>query len=248
MKNNTNTNETIETDITHNFGVLYYPKSALVFYETDDYNPDGYVEHFDIDGNGQPVNAHPLTVREAQLLAKALTIQNRKEKDFLKPNGVMSENVLFMDSAENGKVIWFTKRQKRPMLFTEKLSIPNGLAEVPPLVWCANKQGMKIFALDSDERPNNETPLFHAPFFNVYESGSVCMGTVDISIKKSASLEEFIAQWEHYFFNSYFSHLVNSHSPIKGNCVNLWKGLIQNQGSFPNDVLIRSALTLKNLL
>ncbi|WP_394364479.1 hypothetical protein [Epilithonimonas vandammei] len=60
MKNNTNTTESIETDITNTFGMLYYPKSALVFYETDDYNPDGYVEHFDIDGNGHPVNAHPL--------------------------------------------------------------------------------------------------------------------------------------------------------------------------------------------
>lgn len=248
MKNNTNTNETIETDITHNFGTLYYPTSALVFYETDDYNPDGYVEHFDIDDNGHPVNAHPLTVREANRLAKSLTIHSRKEKDFLKPNGVMSENVLFVDSSENGKVIWFTKGQKRPMLFTEKLSIPNGSAEVPPLLWCANTQGIKIFALDSDQRPNEETPLFHAPFFNVYESGSVCMGTVDISIKKSASLEEFMTQWEHYFFNSYFSHLVNSHNPIKGNCVNLWKGLIENQGSFPKEVLVSSNLTLKNLL
>ncbi|ATN07250.1 PRTRC system protein B [Chryseobacterium indologenes] len=248
MKNNTNTNETIETDITHNFGALYYPKSALVFYETDDYNPDGYVEHFDIDGNGHPVNAHPLTVREANRLAKSLMIHSRKEKDFLKPIGVMSENVLYIDSTENGKVIWLTKGKIRPMLFTEKLSIPNGSAEVPPLLWCANRQGMKIFALDSDERPKENTPLFHAPFFNVYESGSVCMGTVDINIKKSASLEEFMAQWEYYFFNSYFSHLVNSHNPIKGNCVNLWKGLIQNQGSFPKEVLVNSNLTLKNLL
>lgn len=144
MKNNTNTNESLETNITHNFGVLYYPTSALVFYETDDSNPDGYVEHFDIDGNGQPVNAHPLTVREADRLAKSLMIHSRKEKDFLKPNGVMSENVLYIDSAENGKVIWLTRGQKRPMLFTEKLFIPNGSAEVPSLLWCANRQGMKI--------------------------------------------------------------------------------------------------------
>ena len=109
MKNNTNISETIETDITHNFGTLYYPKSALVFYETDDYNPEGYVEHFDIDDNGHPVNAHPLTVREANRLAKSLTIHSRKEKDFLKPNGLMSENVLYIESTENGKVILLTK-------------------------------------------------------------------------------------------------------------------------------------------
>ncbi len=247
MKNNINTNKTIETDITNQFGTLYHPKSALVFYETDGYHPDGYVEHFDIDGNGQPVNAHPLTVREAQRLAKSLTIHQKKEKDFLKPNGVISETVLFIDMADNAKVIWFTRGQKRPLLFTDSLSIPNGSAEIPPLVWCANKQGMKIFALDSDDRPNEETPLFYAPFFNVYENGSVCMGTVDVNIKKSASLEDFITQWENYFFNSYFSHLMNSHNPIKGNCVGLWKDLIQHQKPFPMEILINSNLTLKNL-
>ena len=80
MRNTANTIKNEETDITNNFGTLYYPKSALVFYETEDYNRDGYVEHFDIDPNGNPVNAHPLTVREAQRLSKSLNIQNKKEK------------------------------------------------------------------------------------------------------------------------------------------------------------------------
>ena len=50
------------TDITENFGTLYFPKSALVFYETKGTNTDSYVEHFDMDRNGNPINAHPLTV------------------------------------------------------------------------------------------------------------------------------------------------------------------------------------------
>ncbi|AZA47043.1 PRTRC system protein B [Chryseobacterium carnipullorum] len=248
MRHTVHTTEKEETDITNNFGTLYHPKSALVFYETEGYNPDGYVEYFDIDRNGNPINAHPLTVREAQRLSKTLNIQNKKDKDFLRPSGIISENILFTDASDNGKVIWFTKSQERPLLFTEQLSIPNGLANVPPLVWCANKQGMKIFALENNQRPNAETPLFHAPFFNVYESGSVCMGTVDVNIKNSVSLEEFTEKWEDYFFNSYFSHLVNSHNPINGNCVNLWKNLIQSKEAFPTEVLINSNLTLKNLL
>ena len=59
-------------DITENFGTLYHPKSALVFYQTKGTNTDMYVEHFDMDKNGNPVNAHPLTVNEAKVLAKAL--------------------------------------------------------------------------------------------------------------------------------------------------------------------------------
>ncbi|STD07498.1 hypothetical protein [Chryseobacterium carnipullorum] len=47
-------------------------------------------------------------------------------------------------------------------------------------------------------------PFFHAPFFNVYESGSVCMGTVDVNIKNSVSLEEFTEKWEDLFFQFLF--------------------------------------------
>ena len=35
----------IVNDITENFGTLYHPKSALVFYETIGTNTDVYVEH-----------------------------------------------------------------------------------------------------------------------------------------------------------------------------------------------------------
>lgn len=38
-------------DLTDNFGTLYYPKSALVFYETTGTETDIYVEHFDMDSN-----------------------------------------------------------------------------------------------------------------------------------------------------------------------------------------------------
>ena len=48
------------------FGTLYEPKSALVFYESLDKNATMYVEHFDMDRNGNPINAHPLTVNEAK--------------------------------------------------------------------------------------------------------------------------------------------------------------------------------------
>lgn len=45
-------------DITQDFGTLYHPTSALVIYQTDERNKDTYVEHFDMDSNGNPINAH----------------------------------------------------------------------------------------------------------------------------------------------------------------------------------------------
>lgn len=74
------------------------------------------------------------------------------------------------------------------------------------------------------------------------------MGTVDVNIKKSASVEEFTESWENYFFNSYFSHLMNENNPVNGNCVNLWKSLINTDKTFPKEELKTTNIILKNLL
>lgn len=235
-------------NITENFGTLYHPKSALVFYETAGTETDIYVEHFDMDTNGTPINAHPLTVKEANVLAKALQTDEEKSKAFLKPKGILPTNILHINPSERGTVLWYTKAQQRQMYFVNGLGIPNGKAQVPPMLWFANKNNLAVFALATDRRPTEKTPLYYAPFFNIYEDGKVCMGTVNIDIKNSASVEEFIQAWESYFFNSYFSHLLGRHSPIKGNCVNVWKDLISTDKPFPKEVLKKNNKPLKNLL
>ena len=237
-------------DITQDFGKLYHPTSALVFFQTNERIKETYVEYFDMDKNGNPINAHPLTEKEAKTLVKALNTKTQKEKskDFLKPKGILPTNILQINPSENGSVLWFTKSMKKQLYFTENLEISNGRAEVPAMLWFANKRSLKIFALSSNQRPTEKTPLFYAPFFNVYENGNVCMGTVDVHIQNSTSLEEFIKNWEDYFYNSYFSHLMNEHNPINGNCVNLWKSLVDKDEIFPKNVLKKTNKILKNLL
>ena len=229
------------------FGMLYEPKSALIFYESLDKN-EMYVEHFDMDRNGNPINAHPLTVNEANALAKSLIVDEEIEKAFLKPKGILANNVLHINPSQKGSVIWYTKAQERQMYFVKNLEIPNGKAKVPAMLWIADKENLSVFALSSDKRPTEKTPLHYAPFFNVYNDGDVCMGTVSIEIKNSASLEEFIEQWENCFFNSYFSHLVGNHNPIDGNLVNLWKKLLESNEAFPVKMLKKNNKTLKNFL
>ncbi|WDT67983.1 PRTRC system protein B [Cloacibacterium sp. TD35] len=237
-------------DITQDFGKLYHPTSALVFFQTNERIKETYVEYFDMDKNGNPINAHPLTEKEAKTLVKALNTKTQKEKnkDFLKPKGILPTNILQINPSENGSVLWFTKSRKQQLYFTENLEISNGRAEVPAMLWFANKRSLKIFALSSNQRPTEKTPLFYAPFFNVYENGNVCMGTVDVHIQNSTSLEEYIKNWENYFFNSYFSHLMNEHNPVKGNCVNLWKSLINVDKPFPKETLKKANRTLKSLI
>ena len=236
------------TVIKDHFGTLYYAKSALVFYETKGTENDMYVEHFDMDSNGTPINAHPLTVEEANILAKSLQTDEEKNQAFLKPKGILPTNILRINqNAEKGTVLWYTKTQQRKLYFVDSLGIPNGMAQVPPMLWLASKNSLTVFALANDRRPTEKTPLHYAPFFNIYEKGNVCMGTVSIDIKNSASVEEFILAWEDYFFNSYFSHSL-CENLTKTNIVNLWKDLINTDKPFPKEILKKNNKTLKNLL
>ena len=59
----------------------------MVFYQSKNPNSEPYVEYFDMDKNGNPINAHPLSVREAKTLSLSLQIRTEKNKNFLKPRG-----------------------------------------------------------------------------------------------------------------------------------------------------------------
>jgi PRTRC genetic system protein B len=233
-------------DITESFGTMYHPKNALVFYSSTA-SSETYTEYFKINKDGILTDAHPLTVREASQLAKSLKVKEEKTA-FLRPQGIMGTHILQVDPVHNGVVIWYTKTGCREMYFSEQLEIPNGKASVPAMLWVANRNKLFVYALKTGRRPTENTPLYHAPFFNVYADGAVCMGTVDVTIKNTASLEEFTKAWENYFFNSYFSHLMSGHNPVKGNCVSLWKKLLANAEAFPKEVLLKSNRNLKNIL
>ncbi|WP_412468794.1 PRTRC system protein B [Pedobacter sp. KLB.chiD] len=235
-------------DITQHFGKLHYPSSALVFYQSKDEINNTYVEHFDFDHNGRPKNAHPLTESEGRQLAKALVTAKERENGFLNCKAIIPEKVLRIDADKKGCLLWFTKGERRQLYFSPGLEIQNGTANVPAMLWLATKKELSVFALATNHRPTENTTLLHAPFFNVYENGSVCMGSVDVDIKSSTSTEEFMQLWENYFFNSYFSHLFDGHNPVKGDAVQLWKGLIDTDVKFPKEQLKKTSFTVKHLL
>ncbi|TRW23666.1 PRTRC system protein B [Flavobacterium zepuense] len=227
---------------------LYEPKAALVVFITHG-SACPYIEYYDMDSSGCPINPHPLTVREAQCLSKALDTREQSGKAFLRPEGILPPNVLHLDPSQNGSVVWYTKPQRRKLYFADSLGLDNGTIALPALVWKANKKQLQIFALNIKTKPKAETPLFHAPFFNLYQKGFVCMGNVTIAIKAASTLEEFINAWQGYFFESYFSHHINEHNPVGVNLFNLYKELMADpKKPFPTDILRTTPLTLKNLL
>jgi PRTRC genetic system protein B len=236
-------------NITSVFDQTYQPVKALLIYQSQQAQSENvYVEAYDMDGQGCPVNAHPLDVQESAALAMCLDSSDELQCNFLKPKGLLSDKVLYINPAYDGCVVWYTPAQEVSLFFVEELGIPNGKAKVPTLLWKADKEHLHIYALHSNKRPDNNTPLYHAPFFNLYENGNVCMGTVNVEIEGSTCLEDFICQWQSYFFNSYFSHHIGGHYPIEGNTIQLWQQQVNSNKAFPIDQLKKSAVIIKELI
>lgn len=229
-----------------NDNALYHAKAAIVVFAAQGQHP--YIEYYEMDGAGCPVNPRPLTVKEAQSLSKALDTRQQAAKAFLRPEGLLSPNILHIDSAANGSVLWYTSPQKQKLYFSESLGLESAAVSLPALVWKADKKHLSVFAVKGKSRPKDSTPLYHAPFFNLYQNGNVCMGNVDVRIREAASLEEFISAWQKYFFGSYFSHHIAGHHPLKENLISQYRELICTGMDFPADRLVSNSLTLKNLL
>ncbi len=224
----------------------YVPRKALLAYTCSNGESDDiYLESYDISPSGLPVNPHPLTELECSDLAEQLRSGKSASKGFFGSKELIPEGILQV--VENSTVIWHTKPRKVNLLFDQPLGIDSGLVWVPGLLWKATKKELYVYALACLARPDASTRLYHAPFFNIYADGRVCMGTVHIDIPSNSSLHSFINNWQDYFFKSTFTHLLIERSPVKGNIIRLWNNLVSSGARFPVDQLVY-AKTLESIL
>jgi PRTRC genetic system protein B len=187
-------------NITPLFDDIYIARKAIIIYECQKKeDSDIYVEAYDMDSNSCPINAHPLDVQECARLARALDSSQEFNRNFLKPKGLLPENVVYINPAHDGCVIWETKAQQVNLCFSDSLAITSGKAKIPALLWKATKENLYIYALCGSRKLTERTTLFNAPFFNIHEDGLVCMGTVDVNIEQCSHLEDFISQWQRLF-------------------------------------------------
>lgn len=233
-------------DITNLFSETFIPVKALLFYQSIQ-DQSFYIESHDLDNLGMATNVHPLNEKESHELSLKLRADKNKEHGFLNHTGLLPENLLCYNTREDGGAMWFTQSMSANLYFSKSLSIPDGMAQLPPLIWKASKTRLQIWAMKEEQRPRADTDLFLAPFFNLYHDGRVCMGNVDIKIPKDCNLTQFMELWMKYFFASTFSHLLTDTSPVKMNIVQLWQSLIATGKDFPLNQLKKTNLQLKDI-
>jgi PRTRC genetic system protein B len=246
------------TNITEQFNQQYVPFKALLLYGYDKSQENSYsqneaqtkiyVESYDIGRNGKPINAHPLTLKEMTALSQVLQSAQEQQDSYLKSRGLLPASILYVNQQAGGYAVWHSPAQEVSLFFIDGLQIPSGKYYVPAMLWKANAEHIQVFALKGKTKPNESTKLYHAPFLNLYQSGQVCMGTVNVDINQSTCLEDFMRKWQQYFFNSYFSHSISGNSNTRTNTTDLWRSLAGSGKPFPAEQLIPTGYTLKQLL
>jgi len=134
---------------------------------------------------------------------------------------------------------WWTPAIIRLMFFRtgSELADISGLRFPHPALLFAVRSGLLyVRALRSGRRPNAQTKLYAAPYWNIGNDGVVCAGTM--RAPKSAHVTTMVS-WEQAFFQSEFTHPGGAGrlTKRKGGTAALWKDLAGKQ-SFPTATLI----------
>lgn len=219
----------------------YTPTSALIVYNgrDEDDNNDYYLESREIQyvkGNYSLLSGKPVSKK---LLSDLLELVNAEKiaNNSITVNGLIPDNVLhYSNDFNERKIIWICKSNYQKLYFKNGLGIEDDecIINVPALIFKLVNDSLYVYAVKNN-KVNERTILYRAPFHNIYIDGNVCMGNT--IIEQSNDLVEITKNYEKGFFNSKFTHLQSSGTPIKGNLITLFKKLNKDGSKFPKDVL-----------
>jgi PRTRC genetic system protein B len=120
-----------------------------------------------------------------------------------------------------------------------KMAKSNGLSfPQPALVFVVNGHTLSVRALKTNQRPSANTKLYVAPYWNVGDSGGICLGSARIPTSPSIGA---IPQWERAFFESEFTHPNGAQrlTTHKGGFAGLWESLT-GKDRFPSRYLVEA--------
>jgi PRTRC genetic system protein B len=165
--------------------------------------------------------------------------------------GFLPSNVL---SVGFDSIVWWVKPASRRVFFKTDEEIIGDRSEIVPhpgLLFGVNSRGgWSVCAVKGTKRPESDTPICQAPYFNVWNTGNICTGTVETP---NGTTVDDIAKWEECFFNSYFVHpnvhvnnqLIND----KNNPYQFWKMMLDGKyKTFPSRVLVKTGKTVRDFI
>jgi PRTRC genetic system protein B len=119
---------------------------------------------------------------------------------------------------------------------SELAGVSGKLFPHPALLFVVRNRVLFVRALSHNRRPDGDTKLAAAPYWNIDSNGAVCAGTM--RTPKSLTVAS-IAAWQQAFFQSEFTHPGGAGrlTKRKGGTAALWRSLAGKK-VFPRSTLI----------
>ena len=189
----------------------YKPKAALIMFKTDsvNYGNSIYLELRDIRRDGSMGAGKPVSKEFIQGMLESFSNEYRNI-----PHGTIPENMIYCDTRRGqSKMVWYNAPRKRTRFFADKLGLEDGEYYVPGTLYYVNENTLSVFCFEG-KKPAKNKVLLGVPYFNVYSSGNVCMGSAKVIIPetKDLSYEDVMKAWERAFWNSRDVHTNGSPS------------------------------------
>jgi len=146
-----------------------------------------------------------------------------------------------------GMTAWHTPGRRRHMVFAGTGLKGSGDAAQPAMLWVATPGNLFVFALNDDTRPAKDAPVFHAPHYNVWKGGRLCVGDA----RKPDGLDP--EEWMQMFYESAFTHPNDGadwQTHHRGGPTALWRKLLKEGGKkpFPSETLAPTGATVEQII
>jgi PRTRC genetic system protein B len=222
----------------------YEPSEVMMIYrDKNSYTRNCYIEVAKVKNNNGKLETQAFNPVRKKFFKDLYAVI---EKDAIKFSFSIADGVMplrFKMIGNEKQITWYHPPQKKFLYFTKQMSIEDGFYPLPGLVFSLNDSDLSVYAVN--EIPNEKTILYHAPFGNLYEDGSVCWGNVDVDVKQT-DFKKICKHIENLFFKSKFTH-TNSDKITKSNLVTLFNSL-KDKDCFPMDELLPSKVKINQLL
>src|SRR3974390_2885893 len=172
---------------------------AVLLYRNDHGNRFMATVHgvVQIDKSGAP------TLGAGQLLSTAALREMTRQLGTSCPAEFLPDHVV---ARTPDLIAWWTPAAIRPMFFrdgSELAGVSGKLFPHPALLFVVRNGVLFVRALAHNWRPDRDTKLAAAPYWNIDSNGAVCAGTM--RIPKSLTVAS-IPGWQQAFFQSEFTH------------------------------------------
>jgi PRTRC genetic system protein B len=158
---------------------------------------------------------------------------------------ILPDSILYLSDE---LISWWRPAAVRPMFFQsatdqEANALSGKKFPHPALVFVATERYISVRALPRNERPTSGTLLMSAPYWNTYEDGSVCTGSMHVPTSEVSS--SVTAEWERGFFESAFTHPSGAVrlTSFKGGIIPMWTSVL-GADAFPGRHLVPAHETL----